>query len=92
MVFFIIKYTENSDERPAHDVSTLNFVSLPKIVMPESGINLNDVVRDFEEDLIMQALNRTNWNKNRAAKLLKLNRTTLVEKLRKKGLINSRTE
>ncbi|MEI6079363.1 MAG: sigma-54 dependent transcriptional regulator [bacterium] len=86
------KYTETSDDRPVTDVSSLNFVSLPRLVMPEAGINLNDVVRDFEEDLIMQALTRTNWNKNRAAKLLKLNRTTLVEKLRKKGLINSRVE
>ncbi|MEI6092598.1 MAG: sigma-54 dependent transcriptional regulator [bacterium] len=84
------KYTELTEERPQTSVNMLNFVSTPKIIMPENGINLNDVVRDFEEDLIMQALNRTNWNKNRAAKLLKLNRTTLVEKLRKKGLINSR--
>ncbi|MCX6112412.1 MAG: sigma-54 dependent transcriptional regulator [Proteobacteria bacterium] len=84
------KYTDNKNEKPLPSVSTLNFVSMPKIVMPENGINLNDIVRDFEEDLIMQALNRTNWNKNRAAKLLRLNRTTLVEKLRKKGLINSR--
>jgi len=84
------KYIENVEIKPENSVSMLNFVSMPKIVMPESGINLNDIVRDFEEDLIMQALNRTNWNKNRAAKLLRLNRTTLVEKLRKKGLINSR--
>ena len=84
------KYIENAEIKPEASVSMLNFVSMPKIVMPESGINLNDIVRDFEEDLIMQALDRTNWNKNRAAKLLRLNRTTLVEKLRKKGLINSR--
>ncbi len=84
------KYIENVEIQPETSVNMLNFVSMPKIVMPESGINLNDIVRDFEEDLIMQALNRTNWNKNRAAKLLRLNRTTLVEKLRKKGLINSR--
>ena len=34
---------------------------------------------------IRQALERTSWNKNRAAALLRLNRTTLVEKLKKRG-------
>jgi hypothetical protein len=32
------------------------------------------------------ALSRTNWNKKAAARLLHLNRTTLVEKIKKKGL------
>jgi DNA-binding NtrC family response regulator len=32
------------------------------------------------------ALERTGWNKKAAAELLRLNRTTLVEKIRKKGI------
>ena len=36
--------------------------------------------------LISQALERTGRNKNRAAQLLGLNRTTLVEMLKRKGL------
>ena len=51
-----------------------------------AGISFNDEVDQFERDLILQALERTHWNKNRAAQLLGLNRTTLVEKIRKKGL------
>jgi DNA-binding NtrC family response regulator len=51
-----------------------------------SGISFNDEVDQFERDLILQALERTHWNKNKAAQLLGLNRTTLVEKIRKKGL------
>ncbi len=43
----------------------------------------------FESDLILQALEATGWNKNRAAKLLNLKRTTLVEKIRSKGLAPS---
>jgi DNA-binding NtrC family response regulator len=50
------------------------------------GLDFNDEVDRFERDLILQALERTHWNKNRAAQLLGLNRTTLVEKIRKKGL------
>jgi len=37
-----------------------------------------------EERMIGEALERTGGNKNRAAELLGLNRTTLVEKLRRK--------
>jgi DNA-binding NtrC family response regulator len=44
------------------------------------------VVTRFENDLIEQALEQTRWNKNRAARLLQLNRTTLLEKIKKRGL------
>ncbi|MEB2325214.1 MAG: helix-turn-helix domain-containing protein [Sorangiineae bacterium] len=40
----------------------------------------------LETHLIVQALERTGWNKNRAAQLLGLNRTTLIEKIKKKKL------
>lgn len=55
-------------------------------VLPESGLDFNSVVEDFENNLIRQALERTGGNKKAAAKLLNLNRTTLVEKIKKKGL------
>jgi DNA-binding NtrC family response regulator len=51
-----------------------------------TGLSFRAVVDDFESDLILQALEQTQWNKNRAAQLLGLNRTTLLEKIKKKGL------
>jgi len=54
--------------------------------IPMAGIPFNDVVDRFETDLIRQALEQTHWNKQRAAQLLGLNRTTLLEKIKKKGL------
>jgi len=51
--------------------------------LPEAGLNLKQVVEDFEKELIVEALDRTDWVKNKAAQLLGLNRTTLVEKLKK---------
>jgi DNA-binding NtrC family response regulator len=54
--------------------------------LPDNGVDFNDLVDSFENNLIMQALERTGWNKKAAAKLLNLNRTTLVEKIKKKGL------
>jgi DNA-binding NtrC family response regulator len=54
-------------------------------MLPVDGIDLRDAVEQFENALIRQALERTGWNKNRAATILQMNRTTLVEKLKKKG-------
>lgn len=60
--------------------------AFPRFVLPENGIDLKETINSFENDLLMQALSRTQGNKNKASELLKMNRTTLVEKLKKKNL------
>ncbi len=50
------------------------------------GISFNTAVSEFEKALIISALDRTNWVKNRAAQLLKIKRTTLVEKIKRYNL------
>ena len=55
----------------------------PSMEISEEGINLNTAVTEFEKRLILESLNQTNWIKNKAAKLLHLNRTTLVEKIKR---------
>ncbi len=52
--------------------------------LPPHGVDLRLLLTQLEDRLIGQALERTNGNKNRAAELLGLNRTTLVEKLRRR--------
>lgn len=54
--------------------------------MPDLGMDFNTAVDHFENQLILRALEKTGWNRNQAALLLRLNRTTLVEKIKKKGL------
>lgn len=54
--------------------------------LPKEGINLKKILSDIEDSLIVQALNLTDGNKNQASKLLSLNRTTLIEKLKKKAI------
>jgi DNA-binding NtrC family response regulator len=54
--------------------------------IPEAGMDFNTAVDHFENSLILKALEKTGWNRNQAAILLRLNRTTLVEKIKKKGL------
>ncbi|TVQ77664.1 MAG: sigma-54-dependent Fis family transcriptional regulator [Bradymonadales bacterium] len=56
------------------------------VELPEEGLCFDSVVQEFENRLIMTALERTRWNKNKAAQLLQMNRTTLVEKIKKRGL------
>jgi len=57
-----------------------------KIEITDDGICLNTAVTEFEKALIVQSLEKTNWVKNKAAKLLQLNRTTLVEKIKRHHL------
>ena len=52
--------------------------------LPENGADLKTILEAVEEKMIGEALVRTGGNKNRAAELLGLNRTTLVEKLRRR--------
>lgn len=49
----------------------------------EEGLDLKSYLVDMEVKLIQKALDQTEGNVSQAAKLLKTNRTTLVEKIRK---------
>ena len=56
------------------------------VIIGADGIDLNTTVTNFEKTLILQSLEKTNGIKNQAAKLLRLNRTTLVEKIKRHNL------
>jgi DNA-binding NtrC family response regulator len=58
--------------------------------IPPSGLPLQQVVNQIQDDLLLQALERTHWNKTQAARLLGLNRTTLLEMIKKRGLAGRR--
>ena len=51
----------------------------------EDGINLTKELEQYENQLIGEALRKANGITSKAAQLLQLNRTTLVEKLKRKG-------
>ena len=57
-----------------------------KELVANDSVSFKKAVSDYESALIKQALERAGWNKNKAANLLQLNRTTLVEKIKKLGL------
>ncbi len=59
------------------------------LTIPDEGIPFSTAVDEYERQLILQALNKTNWVKKKAAELLNINRTTLVEKIKKKNIIRA---
>lgn len=54
--------------------------------IPEEGFSLESALNEYEKQLLLQALNKTGWVKNKAAQLLHMNRTTLIEKIKRQNL------
>jgi len=52
----------------------------------KEGVTLNDMIEEAEIDILKQALQKTNGNKTKAAKMLGLSRYTLYRKLKVLGL------
>jgi len=55
---------------------------LSTMILPDSGLDFEDIIAGIERNMIEQALHRTNGNKSAAAELLRLKRTTLGAKMR----------
>jgi len=53
------------------------------VAIPDTGLQLDQLVSTFEHGLIRRALARTKGNKRQAADLLHIKRTTLIEKLKR---------
>jgi DNA-binding NtrC family response regulator len=73
----------NEPERPS--IKRTSNPQFPR-QLPDVGLELFTAVDAYQNDLIRQALARTAGNRNRAAQLLGLNRTTLVEMIRRRKL------
>lgn len=77
----------------AEDEAVLDDVLYPEgsnfvpATLPKDGVDLRALLGDLEVDLIRQALEQQEWVVARAAELLGMRRTTLVEKMRKYELV-----
>jgi transcriptional regulator with PAS, ATPase and Fis domain len=60
-----------------------------QVALPANGLDLDGFLENIENGFIQQALQRSRGNKTLAASLLNLNRTTFIERLRKKGLLQT---
>jgi transcriptional regulator with PAS, ATPase and Fis domain len=61
----------------------------PRWALPSEGLDINETLATVETRLTLDALRRSNGNKAKAAELLGLKRTTLVERLKKLNLTES---
>ncbi len=71
---------------PGRDLPVVEVEQVPEpapVVLDASGLDLKAHLADMERSLMVQALEQSDWVVARAAKLLNLQRTTLVEKMRK---------
>lgn len=72
---------------PPQIAGTLNENGLlPALRIPEEGLDLTETMAHLERHLIQQAMERSQSIKARAASLLNINRTTLVEKIKRYGM------
>ncbi len=64
----------------------LTFLSQDLRVLPPEGLSLKHRLAEIERDLIQQALSRAQGNVSQTARILNIQRTTLIEKIQKFGL------
>jgi DNA-binding NtrC family response regulator len=70
---------------PPEVQATPQSTSTPFVDFPDTGLDMPSYLAAIERDLIYRALDRTQGNRNKAADLLRIKRTTLVEKLKRIG-------
>jgi DNA-binding NtrC family response regulator len=73
----------DSSDLPTEVQVTPEVAVTPFVDFPEDGLDLPAYLAAIERDLIRRSLDRTGGNRNRAAELLRIKRTTLVEKLKR---------
>lgn len=75
-----------ADEEMPVTVSTETRAEEKAVFNFDEEIDFNELINEFETKLILGALKHTEGNKKEAARILKLKRTTLLEKIKKKNL------
>ena len=70
---------------PVEVQATPQDAAAPFVDFPDSGLDLPAYLATIERELIQRSLERTGGNRNKAAELLRIKRTTLVEKLKRLG-------
>lgn len=90
----LVVLNENGVIRPADLPDRVRGVSRPPVHpnldIYAEGIDFNTAVTEYEKELILRALERTKWVKNKAAELLQIKRTTLVEKIKRYGIVKKK--
>jgi sigma-54 specific flagellar transcriptional regulator A len=73
----------NQPEPQDNEIESIIMLAQGMPHLPPEGISLKDRLAEIERNIIEQALERSQGNVSRTAKLLNLQRTTLIEKINK---------
>ncbi len=73
----------NQPEPQDNDIESIIMLAQGMPHLPPEGMSLKDRLAEIERNIIEQALERSQGNVSRTAKLLNLQRTTLIEKINK---------
>ncbi|WP_321371992.1 sigma-54 dependent transcriptional regulator [uncultured Desulfuromusa sp.] len=76
------------EDLPSNICKTLPSTAIGPPQITSRGVDMNQVIADIEREMIQQAMVLGKGVKARAAHLLKINRTTLVEKIKRLGIEN----
>jgi two-component system, NtrC family, response regulator AtoC len=68
------------------DIIDEGLVEMPVLHVGGDGFSLDEVLASYEQKMLYQALEHAGWVKTRAAELLKIKRTTLIEKMKRLGI------
>jgi DNA-binding NtrC family response regulator len=69
-----------------HEILEEGAVEMPPVHVGGDGFSLDEVLASYEQRMLYQALEHSGWVKTRAAELLKIKRTTLIEKMKRLGI------
>ena len=79
----LVVLSESYEITPRDLPKKLKTIERPEISVSTEGVDFNTAVTEYEKALIINALEKTNWVKNKAADFLQIKRTTLVEKIKR---------
>jgi DNA-binding NtrC family response regulator len=68
------------------DILEEGAIEMPVLQVGGDGFSLDQVLADYEQRMLYQALEHSGWVKTRAAELLRIKRTTLIEKMKRLGI------
>jgi len=74
-------------EKRRFESTPTNRHNISQVISNRSDLNLKQSVASFEKDLLLMALNKSNWNRTKATQLLDIPRRTLYHKMKKYELI-----
>lgn len=81
-----VAHSDRASDANVNEVEDIILRAQGQVALPPSGLSLKDHLAEVERDLIMQALARSRGNVSQTARLLNVQRTTLIVKLDKYAL------